>query len=441
MKTSYLILLYLFFLVACSGNEEIVKIPTVENKYDPTLPLSADRIKPAYGSIDNVFVVEGNFKGDISDMKVYFGNKPAVLVATDGRSIMGIVPKQPPGNNSISVVTGRDSLAPANLKFKYRQTQTLKTVAGVLDQEGSEDGDLNAARFTEASHIATVKGQKGDNIIVSEAWWIARLRLISLDDNKVITLATSISSFGTPAVDKSREKFYAIGIFDTGHDIYSFSRANGWLPVMTGIKIAQKDANTWIHGLQFFGEDEQYLYALSTQCQFFRINLKDKSYQQITLHGTLPTVFGWRSALIYSKYHDCFFASFSDEHGIYKIYNTGGSLNPGINSWQMEKYAGFNGPGGKTGHRLNDAQFHIPYGLTVTSAGEIFVINRNGHFINKISGDRVELVAGKLGVVGATNDDPLEALFNQPQDIAVDSDDNLYIAGGGDRTVRKLSIE
>lgn len=55
----------------------------------------------------------------------------------------------------------------------------------------------------------------------------------------------------------------------------------------------------------------------------------------------------------------------------------------------------------------------------------------------------VELVAGMPGQGGQVNSstDPLEARFDSPQDIATDFEDNIYIAGGWDRTVRKLSIE
>jgi hypothetical protein len=52
-------------------------------------------------------------------------------------------------------------------------------------------------------------------------------------------------------------------------------------------------------------------------------------------------------------------------------------------------------------------------------------------------------VAGAPGQGGQVNSDtePLDARFNSAQDIAVDSEDNFYIAGGWDRTIRKLSIE
>ena len=65
-------------------------------------------------------------------MKVYFADKKAVLTATDGISITGLVPKQPNGLNQISVVIGTDSIVPAGIQFKYKQSQSVKTVAGKL---------------------------------------------------------------------------------------------------------------------------------------------------------------------------------------------------------------------------------------------------------------------------------------------------------------------
>lgn len=56
---------------------------------------------------------------------------------------------------------------------------------------------------------------------------------------------------------------------------------------------------------------------------------------------------------------------------------------------------------------------------------------------------KLKLLLGKPGNSGQVNSDtePTDARFDSPQDIAVDSEDNFYIAGGWDRTVRKMSIE
>lgn len=435
MKKKYLIFVSLF-LAACSGSEEIVKHPTMENKYDPSLPVTVDCIKPMYGGIDVPFIIEGNFKGDLSDMKVYFGEKKAVLVATDGRTIMGLVPKQGPGKNQISVVIGNDSIVPENMLFKYQQTKSVKTIAGAFgDRSKYIDGDINVARFIEPSNIATVKGENGDNVIVVESWWNNRVSLISLDDNKVITLDQT-KSFGTPIVDNTREKFYLLDHWVTDRTIYSYSRSDNWAPKSTGIMISRNDMSGQIWSGAFTETDNRYFYLLDTEAHFARVDLEKYSYEIIPLQGDLPTEYRDRCHLIYSKFHKAFFASFYQTSGIYKIYEDNGV-------WKSEKYAGFNGTGSTTGHRLKDAQFIEPFGLAATSDGDIYVVNRDGKFINKISGDQVELVAGKPGHGGQVNSstEPLDARFDVPQDIAADSEDNFYIAGGWDGVVRKLSIE
>lgn len=437
MKKKYLIFLSLFF-AACNGSEEIVKHPVVDNKYDPSMPVSVDCIKPTYGGIDVPFVIEGNFKGDLSNMKVYFGEKKAILITTDGKTILGLVPKQGPGRNQVSVVIGNDSIVPEDMKFKYQQTKSVITIAGQFGynpDDGYVDGDLNVARFKEASNIATVKGEKSDNVIVVESWWNNRVSLLSLDDNKVVTLDQT-KSFGTPAVDNTREKFYLLSHWVEDRTIYSYSREESYAPKSTNIVISAADMPGQIWSGAFTEKDNRYLYLMDSQANFARVDLQEYSYQVIPLQGDLPSDFRDRSLITYSKYHKCFFAAFYQMNGIYKIYEDNGV-------WKSVKYAGFNGAGSTTGHRLLDAQFTEPYGIAVTSEGEIYVLNRAGAFINKIVGDQVELVAGKPGNGGQVNSatEPLDARFDSPQDIAVDSEGNFYIAGGWDRVVRKLSIE
>lgn len=135
MKKKYFIFSYLFVLVfaACeNGSEVIEKIPEIINKYDPGKAKTVDEILPIRGIIDQIFIVNGNFPGELSDMKVYFDTKRAVLTSTDGISITGLVPKQKEGLNQVSVVLGADSLVPAGLKFKYKQSRSVKTIAGKL---------------------------------------------------------------------------------------------------------------------------------------------------------------------------------------------------------------------------------------------------------------------------------------------------------------------
>jgi len=126
--------LFLLFLVACcSSCKAMQKTPKIANKYDPNQSASLDSIDPTFGVINSTFIVDGNFSCAISYQKVNFGQKRVILITTDRPSIIGFIPKEPDGYNQISVVIGKDSIIPANLKFRYHQGQSIKIICRKLE--------------------------------------------------------------------------------------------------------------------------------------------------------------------------------------------------------------------------------------------------------------------------------------------------------------------
>jgi hypothetical protein len=463
MKKANLILIYLCLLAliaACDKEVVIDKVPDIISKYDPGKPVSVEQIIPTYGVIDETFIINGNFSGELSDMKVYFGLKRAVLTATNGGSITGLVPKQPEGYNQISVVTATDSLAPTDIIFKYKQSRSVKTISGKLgndkwmDDADYANADVSAVTYGEVHYVATVAGQKNDNVFMVETGWGNRLFLLSLDDNKVQKLETP-EKLNSLAVPSTRDKFYATKYWGGDRPIYVYEKEEGWAFRSVGIVIKEDDFFNSKSPSMTFAEDDNLIYILDNEGRIAEVDLSDKSYKIYTadnkkpaninednfggyITGDLPSNTGdWEDSYIcYSKYHHCFFVSYTREDAIYKYVKNGDG------SWSSTLYAGHNGQGFSAGDRLIDAQFNRPHGMTVNEDGEIFVCNKDGHFICKIAGDMVELVAGIPGKTDPLeNGDPLESTFNNPRNLAIDFEGNYYIAGGNDRTVRKLSIE
>ena len=482
MMKKHFFLMYLFFLflVACSsGYEAIEKIPKVANLYDSTQPTTMSSIDPTYGVIDQPFILNGNFPGTISDMKVYFGKKQAVLNATNGNCLMGLVPKEPNGFNQISLVIGKDSIAPANFTFRYRQSKSMKTICGKLgpDNKWMNDADyagtpIDAVTLGETHYVQTVAGVKGDNVFLIEAGWGNKLFLLSLDDGTITKLSTP-AALCHPAVPTSRDKFYATTFWNGNRTIYTFKKENSWTFNTTGITISSSDYPGDKVCSMTFAEDDNLLYCVDSQGRIAEINLSDKSYKiyttadqkpsglaaanfggliipsaataQTTLAKQSPKSFDtWEGSYItYSKYHHCFFLSFAAENSIYKY------VKNSDNTWTCSLYAGGNGPGVSVGDRLIDAQFNSPHGLVVNADGDIFVVSKGSNFwtkggdarIQKISGDAVEIAAGNSDGTLTNGTTPVEATFQYPRDIAIDIDGNYFIAGGTDGTVRKLSIE
>ena len=477
-KHFFLMNLFFLFLVACSsGYEAIEKIPKVANLYDSTQPTSVSSIDPTYGVIDQTFILNGNFPGTISDMKVYFGKKMAVLTATNGKCITGLVPKEPNGYNQVSLVIGKDSIAPANFLFRYHQSQSVKTICGKLGtmtwmSDASYAGTaIDAVTLGECHYVQTVAGVKADNVFLIESGWGNQLFLLSIDDGTITKLSTP-AALCHPAVPTSRDKFYATTFWSGNRTIYTFKKENSWTFNTTGITISSSDYPGDKVCSMTFAEDDNLLYCVDSQGRIAEINLSDKSYKIYTTADQKPSGlaaanFGgliipsaataqtplakqapksfdtWEGSYItYSKFHQCFFLSFAAENAIYKYVK-----NPD-NTWTCQLYAGGNGPGVSIGDRLIDAQFNAPHGLVVNADGDIFVTSKGSNYwtvggdarIQKISADAVSIAAGTTGSLtnGTT---PQEAVFQYPRDIAIDNDGNYYIAGGNDGTVRKLSIE
>ena len=94
-------------------------------------------------------------------------------------------------------------------------------------------------------------------------------------------------------------------------------------------------------------------------------------------------------------------------------------------------------------HGVHFGVLELVAGL-VDNEGNIYVVNAGGQSIRKISyPDGYVTIAAGGTMSGETETDglPLECTFLYPKDIAMDSEENFYIAGGAGLNVRKLAIE
>ncbi len=86
------------------------------------------------------------------------------------------------------------------------------------------------------------------------------------------------------------------------------------------------------------------------------------------------------------------------------------------------------------------ASFHGPAGITIDSAGNLFVADFHNHTIRKITpAGAVTTFAGLAGASGSTDATGAAARFYYPNGLTIDSSDNLYVADYYNYTIRKIT--
>lgn len=95
-------------------------------------------------------------------------------------------------------------------------------------------------------------------------------------------------------------------------------------------------------------------------------------------------------------------------------------------------------PGGADGP-LATASFTLPSGVAVDKDGNIYVCEPMQHRIRKISvAGQVTTLAGN-GTAGYAEGQGSAARFNEPRDLAVDMNGNVFVTDRGNRRIRKIS--
>ena len=86
------------------------------------------------------------------------------------------------------------------------------------------------------------------------------------------------------------------------------------------------------------------------------------------------------------------------------------------------------------------ARFSDPVGITIDTAGNLYVSDSDNDTIRKITpaGD-VTTLAGTAGVVGSADGAGAAAQFDQPTGITIDASGNLYVVDSGNYTIRKIT--
>ncbi|WP_415909899.1 immunoglobulin domain-containing protein [Oleiharenicola sp. Vm1] len=103
-------------------------------------------------------------------------------------------------------------------------------------------------------------------------------------------------------------------------------------------------------------------------------------------------------------------------------------------------FAGTAGVQGSTDGAGTAARFNLPNGIAVDASGVAYVADTTNNTVRRIGPDgTVTTLAGLAGVSGFDNGTGIAALFNRPMALVVDGAGNLFVADTGNSTIRKVT--
>jgi gliding motility-associated-like protein len=102
-------------------------------------------------------------------------------------------------------------------------------------------------------------------------------------------------------------------------------------------------------------------------------------------------------------------------------------------------YAGILNTVGRTDGPALSATFNGPTSVAFDSGGNMFIADYQGETIRKITPAGIVSTFAGSGILGYTDGVGTAAVFNQPYGIAIDKNDNIYVAEVGNHTIRKIT--
>ena len=103
-------------------------------------------------------------------------------------------------------------------------------------------------------------------------------------------------------------------------------------------------------------------------------------------------------------------------------------------------FAGLNDTPGSANGTGSVARFNFPTGLAVDGAGNVYVADSGNNTIRKITpAAKVTTFAGSAGLFGNTDGTGTAARFNGALGVAVDHSGNVFVTDTGNNTIRKIT--
>lgn len=328
-------------------------------------------------------------------------------------------------------------------------TGTTSSIAGLGGTSGTGNGNGSAARFTFPRALTT------DN---SGAIYVADtvnhvIRRIG-PDRSVTTVAGVMRSIGSSDGFGDQARFnypYGVATDPSNGNLYVSDALNN-----TVRKVTPEGRVTTIAGspgvagkVDAVGSDARFDFPwgldVDLQGNVFVADEDNNSIRKITPSGIVTTVAGTgsrgpidgdRTRARFNSPSDIVVLGSGDlavadgyNHAVRRVSSDG----------TVTTIAGSMASNGTANGSSALARFHYPYGVAADQSGNVYVSEANAT-IRKISPDGVvSTLAGGTGQPGSIDGIGTSARFRSPLGLAVGPDGKIYVADGGNHTIRRIT--
>ena len=415
-------------------------------EYDPNQPVVLTDFYPKIGPISTQVILNGqNFGNKKDNVKVFFNEKEAAVLSVKGNKMLVLAPKLPGEECVIKVQVGDQSGQFKDIFDYIIQTNISTIVGGDKNATGNPSGTISLAeaQFKDKPE-QSIYVDANKNVYATFGGATSFLYVINEEADK-IRLVKEIGDMLCSAIlgyDIRENVIYRFHT-NTGHNDYSyFNPNNDYAEVKMG-NVLWDDSKVGPDGMGSWGA-RKCLSMCPTDGKFYfrsnggylaRFDPLTGDGENLTHGREIGTKDGSTNAIVFDKNNpNIFYFPVDSKHCIFRY---------DLSTDECTLFAGLEGQKGYLDGPKEEAKFNQPCQMCIDSEGNLYVADRENHCIRKITlkTGYVSTVAGlpqKAGYVNGTNE---VAQFNKPIGLTIDSDDVLYVGDSENHAIRRVAVE
>jgi hypothetical protein len=423
-----------FFTYLCANCSDTNESGSGGTPYDASRPVTINSFYPDSGGFATRIIIEGsNFGNKPEEVRVWFNDKQAAVIGTNGDHLYAIAPRTPGDKCIISVAVGNDSTSISH-PFTYRTMMTVTTIAGQKGSTVFQGGTLATATFINPQRICV---DSEGNLYGAHRGGSNLNWMLNEERDIVMQLPGSPAASGLPALDATGR--LVIFPYDPGDDYITYDIDLQWASRArkiihpTAEEIAAGKLNFSINSKTAFETSQldgmiyTYDWQQGNMVKFDPVTRRGELVRRFegSTHGLL---------LFHPVEKDILYIGFVQRRAIY-TYN--------ILTGEYKHFAGVLGVQGYRDGPREDALLGELGQMVFDQNLDLVFSDAGNHCIRRISAvdGMVSTVIGKPGVAGYQDGNPDDALFDYPRGMCIDKDYNIYISDTNNNCIRKLAIQ